>query len=314
MTTRAELDAEWEKLRKARADFEAEREASGVEHKLFVGNLDPVTTDEELKEMFAPYGTIKEACVIRDRERKSKRSGFVKFYSKSNAEAAIAAMNDRVTDKGARSPLAVRFARPRSAAPPQYGNSFDQQQTYSPYGQLGQLGQMGQMGQMGQIGQVAQYGMAQQANPYAPQPTYQQPQQASYQDPYAQLGQQAAMGYVQQAPQYAAASSFGGSSYGGAGGRGRGPPGANLYVNNIDRMATEADVRAMFSEFGTVISCKLFSEHGYGFVSYDSATSAQNAIQCLNGMQAADGSRQLEVSLKKEKGAGSSGGSRYNPY
>ena len=40
---------------------------------------------------------------------------------------------------------------------------------------------------------------------------------------------------------------------------------SNLYVNNIDRMATEADVRAMFSEFGTVISCKLFSDNGYAY-------------------------------------------------
>lgn len=309
MTTRAELDAEWEKLRKARAEFEAEREASGIEHKLFVGNLDQSTTDEELSEMFAAFGTVKEACVIRDRERKSKRSGFVKYYSKANANAAIAGMHDRVTDKSARSPLAVRFARPKAAPPAeQFGNSFAQP-SYSPYGQMQQMGQMGQGYGLGQYAQP-------QANPYSPSPSYQQtPAQPSYQDPYAQLGQQAALsGYGQQAqtPQYAPASSFGGGGMGGGARAGRGPPGSNLYVNNIDRMATEQDVRAMFSEFGTVISCKLFSDNGYGFVSYDNPTSAQNAIQCLNGMQAADGSRQLEVSLKKEKSQ--SGGGRYAPY
>lgn len=101
-------------------------------------------------------------------------------------------------------------------------------------------------------------------------------------------------------------------SSGGGGGRGRGPPGSNLYVNNIDRMATEADVRAMFSEFGTVISCKLFADNGYGFVSYDNAQSAQQAISYLNGMQAANGNRALEVSIKKDKAASSS--NRYAPY
>jgi CUG-BP- and ETR3-like factor len=78
-----------------------------------------------------------------------------------------------------------------------------------------------------------------------------------------------------------------------------GPPGANLYVNNIPRYATENDVRLMFTECGTVLSVKLFPE-GYGFVSYDNVQSANKAIAALNGLVMPDGKR-LEVSVKKDK-------------
>jgi len=56
----------------------------------------------------------------------------------------------------------------------------------------------------------------------------------------------------------------------------------------------------MFSEFGNVVSVKLFTEQGYGFVSFEIAQSAQNAMQALNGMPSSDGTKRLEVSLKKE--------------
>jgi len=76
----------------------------------------------------------------------------------------------------------------------------------------------------------------------------------------------------------------------------------------------------MFSEFGNVVSVKLFAENGYGFVSFDIAASAQNALQAINGMLSPDGTKRLEVTLKKEGSSksttknNSSGSNRYTPY
>jgi len=92
-------------------------------------------------------------------------------------------------------------------------------------------------------------------------------------------------------------------------------------VNNLDRFATDSDVKVMFSDFGNVISVKLYPENGYGFVSFDSAQSAQAAIAALNGMVSADGTKHLEVTLKKEgvresKSKSKEGGAsnRFTPY
>jgi len=81
----------------------------------------------------------------------------------------------------------------------------------------------------------------------------------------------------------------------------------------------EAFVHKVMEAF--VHKVKLYPDHGYGFVSFDSAQSAQAAIAALNGMASADGTKHLEVTLKKEsarepKSKSKEGGSssRFTPY
>lgn len=63
--------------------------------KLFVGNLDWGTTDEELKEAFAQYGEVEEAIIIKDKfSGRSKGFGFVTFIIIEDAYKAIEALND----------------------------------------------------------------------------------------------------------------------------------------------------------------------------------------------------------------------------
>ncbi|CAF1075883.1 unnamed protein product [Adineta steineri] len=59
-----------------------------VKTKLFIGNLDPATQPAELTELFAAYGSILEASVIKD-------YGFVHFGSIEEAEKAVAALNNK---------------------------------------------------------------------------------------------------------------------------------------------------------------------------------------------------------------------------
>ncbi|UJR33340.1 hypothetical protein I4U23_020789 [Adineta vaga] len=59
-----------------------------VRTKLFIGNLDPATQPSELSELFASFGTVLEASVIKD-------YGFVHFGSIEEAEKAAVALNNK---------------------------------------------------------------------------------------------------------------------------------------------------------------------------------------------------------------------------
>ena len=79
--------------------------------KLYVGNLPYETTNADLEQMFAAYGTVQSAQVIMDRDTgRSKGFGFVEMGSDQEAQAAIAALNGQ--DAGGRT-LTVNEARPK---------------------------------------------------------------------------------------------------------------------------------------------------------------------------------------------------------
>ena len=64
--------------------------------KLYVGNLDREVTQEDLKEVFKPFGELGEVTVIKDRSNNvSKGFGFVEMPKKSEAEAAIAGLQGK---------------------------------------------------------------------------------------------------------------------------------------------------------------------------------------------------------------------------
>jgi RNA recognition motif-containing protein len=93
--------------------------------KLYVGNLPYTTTDDELRELFSPHGTVESTAVISDRESgRSKGFGFVELSSAEEAKAAIEALNGK--DFGGRN-LVVNEARPREDRPRDGGgNGFRQ--------------------------------------------------------------------------------------------------------------------------------------------------------------------------------------------
>jgi cold-inducible RNA-binding protein len=78
--------------------------------RIYVGNFPYETSDDQLNEMFAKFGTPDSAKVIIDRETgKSKGFGFVEF---SNPKQAKQALSLNGADFGGR-PLTVNEARPR---------------------------------------------------------------------------------------------------------------------------------------------------------------------------------------------------------
>jgi RNA recognition motif-containing protein len=79
--------------------------------KLYVGNLSWGVTEDQLREMFAPYGTVQSAQLVMDRETgRSKGFGFVEMGSEQEAQAAISGMNGQMVDNRA---LTVNEARPK---------------------------------------------------------------------------------------------------------------------------------------------------------------------------------------------------------
>ncbi|GMJ09784.1 poly(A) binding protein 2, ARABIDOPSIS POLY(A) BINDING 2, POLY(A) BINDING PROTEIN 2 [Hibiscus trionum] len=63
---------------------------------LYIKNLDDSITDEKLKELFTPYGSITSCKVMRDPSGISKGSGFVAFSTPEEASQALADMNGKM--------------------------------------------------------------------------------------------------------------------------------------------------------------------------------------------------------------------------
>ncbi|MBU1151904.1 RNA-binding protein [Patescibacteria group bacterium] len=78
--------------------------------KLFVGNLDWATTDEELQALFAEYGEVEEAIILKDKfSGRSRGFGFVTYVNDEDADKAVEALNE--TDFKGRN-IVVNEAKP----------------------------------------------------------------------------------------------------------------------------------------------------------------------------------------------------------
>jgi len=82
-----------------------------MSNKLFVGNLSFNTTENDLQDAFAAFGTVTEANLMMDRMTNRPRGfGFVTMSSAEEAQKAIEGLNGK--DMDGRS-LTVNVAKPR---------------------------------------------------------------------------------------------------------------------------------------------------------------------------------------------------------
>lgn len=85
-----------------------------------------------------------------------------------------------------------------------------------------------------------------------------------------------------------------------------------IFVGNLSFSSTEADVRDMFEQFGTVDSVAILTDRdtgrsrGFGFVEMSDNGEADRAIQNLNGKNL--GGRPLNVNEARPKTEGGGGG------
>ncbi len=87
-----------------------------MSNKLFVGNLSFNTTENDLNDAFAAFGTVTETNLMMDRMTNRPRGfGFVTMATPEEAQKAIEGMNGKDMDGRA---LTVNVAKPREERPP----------------------------------------------------------------------------------------------------------------------------------------------------------------------------------------------------
>ncbi len=80
---------------------------------LYVGNLLFDVTENEIKELFEPFGQVTEIRLIMDKfTGKSKGFGFVEMPSNNEAQAAISALNGKEIKGRA---ISVNVAKPKTS-------------------------------------------------------------------------------------------------------------------------------------------------------------------------------------------------------
>ena len=93
--------------------------------KLFVGKLSYDSTDDKLRDLFAQYGVVESAMVIKDRDiivnGMSKGFAFVEMAKPEEAQAAINALDGKEFDGRT---IVVSVAKPREDRPRTGGASF----------------------------------------------------------------------------------------------------------------------------------------------------------------------------------------------
>ena len=78
---------------------------------IYVGNLSYRMTESELKDTFAPFGEVKRAKIVKDRDtNRSKGFGFVEIENDADALKAIEALNNK--EVGGRA-LRVNESKPK---------------------------------------------------------------------------------------------------------------------------------------------------------------------------------------------------------
>lgn len=83
-----------------------------MNNKLFVGNLPWSVDDQALADLFAKYGEVVSARVVRDRMTdRSRGFGFVEFTDEASAAAAVDALNETEVEGRA---ITVSIAKPKT--------------------------------------------------------------------------------------------------------------------------------------------------------------------------------------------------------
>eukprot|EP00639_Heterosigma_akashiwo_P014822 CAMPEP_0206381588 /NCGR_PEP_ID=MMETSP0294-20121207/12746_1 /ASSEMBLY_ACC=CAM_ASM_000327 /TAXON_ID=39354 /ORGANISM="Heterosigma akashiwo, Strain CCMP2393" /LENGTH=353 /DNA_ID=CAMNT_0053831091 /DNA_START=116 /DNA_END=1174 /DNA_ORIENTATION=+ len=261
----------------------ADGEENRLENKLFVGKLPPTSTEADLEELFGEYGEVKRVRVMVWPETgKSKGSAFVFMDSRASGEAAIRALQGKVTLDSGLGPLKVDWAESKSqknkrkADDPRHGGgrggaagtytSFVPRESEIPLGGGGGGG-MGFHAYNG-LGGGLPGGMA-------GGPPLGMPWQAG----------------------------------GGLGGGG--PEGVKLYVSGLPEDMEKGKVWEVFSRFGLVAEVYVMNREknpGCAFVKYLRPQEADAAITALHDRTLEGGRMPLRVKYAQSRGPGGGGG------
>ncbi|XP_033372894.1 CUGBP Elav-like family member 6 isoform X6 [Parus major] len=309
----------------------ADSEGRGEDRKLFVGMLGKQQSEDDVRRLFEPFGQIEECTILRGPDGASKGCAFVKYGSHAEAQAAINSLHGSQTMPGASSSLVVKFA--------DTDKERTLRRMHQMAGQLGIFNPM--TIQFGAYGAYTQAIMQQQAalmaaaqgtclNPMAAIAAAQMQQMAAFNvsglvaAPLTPSSGTSTPPGISTAPVPSIATPIGVNGFSPLPPQTNGQPasetiytngihpypgpeGCNLFIYHLPQEFGDAELTQMFLPFGNVISAKVFVDRAtnqskcFGFVSFDNPTSAQAAIQAMNGFQI--GMKRLKVQLKRPKDA-----------
>ncbi|XP_074707466.1 CUGBP Elav-like family member 5 isoform X3 [Strix uralensis] len=302
----------------------------GRDRKLFVGMLNKQQSEDDVLRLFEPFGVIDECTVLRGPDGNSKGCAFVKFSSHTEAQAAIHALHGSQT-----MPLMQQQTTVLSTS---HGSYLGPGVAFSPC-HIQQMGAVSLNGLPAAplapasglhspplLGTAAMPGLVAPISngftgvvpfpnghptletvytnglvPYSAQ----SPSVAETLHPAFTGVQQYAAVYptttitpiAQSIPQPPPILQQ----------QREGPEGCNLFIYHLPQEFGDNELMQMFLPFGNIISSKVFMDRAtnqskcFGFVSFDNPSSAQTAIQAMNGFQI--GMKRLKVQLKRPKDA-----------
>ncbi|KAK7279775.1 hypothetical protein RJT34_24832 [Clitoria ternatea] len=183
---------------------------------LYVKNFSETFTDEDLKQLFGPFGTITSATISKDANGKSRCFGFVNYQSPDSAAAAIEKLNGTTINDD--KVLYVARAQRKAEREAELKSKFEQER-------------------------ISRYEKLQ---------------------------------------------------------------AANLYLKNLDDNFNEEKLKDLFSEFGTITSCKVTVDShgrskGSGFVAFSTPEEASEALNEMNGKLIGRKPLYVAVAQRKEE-------------
>ena len=93
------------------------------ECKLYVGNLSYSVTEDQLRELFAKHGEVKDVVIIKDKmTERSKGFGFVELSNDAELQQEIDSLNDTEFEGIT---IKINKARPKTDRPDQRRRGFD---------------------------------------------------------------------------------------------------------------------------------------------------------------------------------------------
>ncbi|XP_026565341.1 CUGBP Elav-like family member 6 isoform X45 [Pseudonaja textilis] len=310
----------------------ADSEGRGEDRKLFVGMLGKQQSEDDVRRLFEPFGQIEECTILRGPDGASKGCAFVKYGSHAEAQAAISTLHGSQTMPGASSSLVVKFA--------DTDKERTLRRMHQMAGQLGIFNPMTiQFGAYGAYTQIMQQQAALMAaaqgsclNPMAAIAAAQMQQMAAFNvsglvaAPMTPSSGTTTPPGISTAPVPSIATPIGVNGFSPLPPQTNGQPASEtIYTNGIhpypaqsptvadplqqayagmQHYAAPAAYPAAYAPISQAFPQQtpiIPQQQREGFVSFDNPTSAQAAIQAMNGFQI--GMKRLKVQLKRPKDA-----------